>query len=515
MQTSDARASVNDVARAFGAVTLLAVVAYAGTRVLSALWTPASWAGPILVGLTLTSGLFLAAGVMRLATWRLCHDPRNALVGSALMVMGGLCLPLGGFARLFAAPEVAPLVSTSIRCVSAYLAMHLVLRALQVSEVADRDRPLHLLPRAAFLVVTVFSAMLALVHLAPTPAVLLDPDFVVPGAVLTSALALGWFWVSYRVAVSAHARQWARRAAPLFCGMGLHEALRGLDHGHSGSATLAGVLIATVMAALATRSALLDLDLAIRTDEHHQHDLSTALQLASGQADELSMWREQLTHDARNACAGLRAAITILDRYGDQVDPATAHDVRQAAAHEIGHLEHLLTWSAEAQVTEFSVLEVLERVAGAAAVLGTRVQVTGERVRATGRASDLEAALKNLVANARAHAPGSSVRLSARQEGAQVRITCSDDGPGVSSEVRAQAFVRGFRGEASSGSGLGLYAARELLREQGGDLVLGRPGRGAVLELTLPSSDPVVAGVSTMRVPAQRSRSTSVKELTA
>ena len=519
---------MSNVARACGAVALLTLVAYAVTRVVSVLWQPGSWSGPILVGLALTSGLFLAAGVMRLAMWRLCHDPRNALVGSALLVMGGLCLPLGGFARLFSSPELAPLISTSIRCVSAYVAMHLVLRALRITEVTDRDRPDHLLPRLALLVVAVFLAMLVLERLAPSPAALLGPGHVVPAALsvaLSVALAAGWFWVSYRVATSGHSRRWAGRAAPLFCGMGLHEALRGLDLGHLGSATLAGVLIATVMAALACRSALLDLDHAIRTDEHHQRDLSSALQQAHGQTDELTVWREQLTHDARNACAGLRAAITILDRYGDQVDPATAHDVRQAAAHEIGHLEHLLAWSADAAPTEFAVLEVLQRVAGGAAVLGTRVRVTGERVRATGRPGDLEAALKNLLANARAHAPGSLVQLSVEQVGDQVRITCSDDGPGVPADVRPHAFERGVRGQASPGSGLGLYAARQLLLEQGGDLVLGRPGQarsgpghsgqGTVLVLTLPSVDPLVAGVSTLRVPAQRTRSVVVKELTA
>jgi two-component system OmpR family sensor kinase len=117
------------------------------------------------------------------------------------------------------------------------------------------------------------------------------------------------------------------------------------------------------------------------------------------------------------------------------------------------------------------------------------------------------AVLKNLLVNVRTHAPGSAVRLWVTAHGETVRIVCSDDGPGFDPEVAARAFERGFRGHASQGSGLGLHGARQLMREQGGDLELGLPSPGATLVLTLPAA-PARPQVPALRlVPAQRTSS--------
>ena len=62
---------------------------------------PMSLARPTVVVLAMASAFFLASGVLRLARWRIAAEPHSALAGAALLVMGGLCLPLGGLALLF------------------------------------------------------------------------------------------------------------------------------------------------------------------------------------------------------------------------------------------------------------------------------------------------------------------------------------------------------------------------------------------------------------------------------
>ena len=65
-------------------------------------------------------------------------------------------------------------------------------------------------------------------------------------------------------------------------------------------------------------------------------------------------------------------------------------------------------------------------------------------------------------------------------------ITITDHGPGVPDEDRERLFGRFERGAgrpSGEGSGLGLYASRELCRAMGGDLELepAEPGRGREL----------------------------------
>ncbi len=447
--------------------------------------------------LATASGLFVAAGVLRLVSWRLERRSHGALVGMALVLMGGACLPLGGFARLFASPEHAPVVSLTTRAVGSLIVMALLVRALTAGEGPGRARPSRLLPVLLGLVVATFLLVLAVSHLVPQQVVLLRPA-------LAGMLALGWCAVALRTDRQRPVSPWAGRAAPLFVGMASAEVLRALDRGRIDSWTLSSVLVCAGVATLALRSALVDLDEVVSTDEDHRSRLSAALDRASGTADELAGWREQLTHDARNACAGLRAAMDVLERYAGRVDPATTERLRLAAVEEIGHLEHLLDRAADQPCERFDVTQVVRTVAESARTLGSDVTVIGECAEAVGRPGDVAAVLRNVLVNARTHAAGSSVEIRVAVHAGVVRVVCCDDGPGISPEIADHAFERGIRGGTSPGSGLGLYGARALMREQGGDLELGSPAPGATLVLSLPAaSAPSVQPVLRL-VPAQR-----------
>lgn len=102
-----------------------------------------------------------------------------------------------------------------------------------------------------------------------------------------------------------------------------------------------------------------------------------------------------------------------------------------------------------------------------------------------------------LLDNASKYSPaGTAVRVDARLEDARfVRVTVSDEGPGIPPELRERVFEKFFRipmRHASDprrvGVGLGLPIARRLVETQGGRIWIDAPqgGRGTTFVLTLP-----------------------------
>ena len=84
------------------------------------------------------------------------------------------------------------------------------------------------------------------------------------------------------------------------------------------------------------------------------------------------------------------------------------------------------------------------------------------------------------------------VEIGLDQASSRLRLTITDEGPGVAEVDRPRLFERFARGAERTpdeGSGLGLYVSRELCRAMSGDLFLEptSPGRGAALSIHLPA----------------------------
>jgi len=110
------------------------------------------------------------------------------------------------------------------------------------------------------------------------------------------------------------------------------------------------------------------------------------------------------------------------------------------------------------------------------------VRVENDGVKAiTFDRSHLSRVLANLVGNALRYCSGNegcvSVRVSSL-EGGKTSIAVGDDGPGIPAELRGQVFEPFFT-TRSSGTGLGLYIARELCEANGATLELLEEGPGA------------------------------------
>ncbi|MEL7248208.1 MAG: response regulator [Bacteroidota bacterium] len=105
-------------------------------------------------------------------------------------------------------------------------------------------------------------------------------------------------------------------------------------------------------------------------------------------------------------------------------------------------------------------------------------------------ADKVEKVLQNLMSNALKYsAPGSSVQFTARQEGDDLHLAVSDNGPGIPPEQKEQVFERfGARDEYRAQSiGIGLALSRQLAQRMDGDLsLLTTSPQGATFQLSLP-----------------------------
>ena len=104
-----------------------------------------------------------------------------------------------------------------------------------------------------------------------------------------------------------------------------------------------------------------------------------------------------------------------------------------------------------------------------------------------GAREDLEEMLGNLLDNAGKWA-AQAVRVEVAPLQGQLRITVSDDGPGLPAEQLERVLERGVRlDERASGSGLGLAIVADIAESYGGTLVLANGAPGLRATLTLPA----------------------------
>jgi two-component system sensor histidine kinase KdpD len=107
----------------------------------------------------------------------------------------------------------------------------------------------------------------------------------------------------------------------------------------------------------------------------------------------------------------------------------------------------------------------------------------------------IERVLANLLENESKYTPpGSTVTLSAEAVDDQLKVSVSDNGPGLPvgrEEAVFQKFTRGERESATPGVGLGLAICRAIIESHQGKITAAqRPGGGAVFTFTLPLGFP-------------------------
>jgi signal transduction histidine kinase len=431
----------------------------------------------------LGSGLFLTAGVLRMATWRMAGD--WAVARSALILLTlGTALPSASVLKLFVhdgsvVEQEAPVTR-----------LLLVVPVLLLAIGSRHDRRTRRLTAATF---AVFALAVPTVISAVADAPPEGQRHVLLWTGLETLVASGWAtlalqtWLGRDEASGPSARNTSRAPALGMVVMAAGEVLKawsvadaGAPHGLSAGFQLVAAGVAAVTAARGMWAAF-------HARSHDAEVASKALFETRGRLAEIERAQRERLHDARSAVLGVVGAARLLDGPQSSIDPAT---LRHMMTDELVRLHHLLEAEAE-PMSAFSPAEALRAVVLAHRVNGMDIATSWEAGPAFGLPRATATVLDNLLNNAHKHAPRARVSIACRPAGADIEITVTDDGPGIPACEQVTVLMPGVRGRDArgAGTGLGLYSAARMMSAQGGSLRLesGRPG-GTRVTLRLPAA---------------------------
>lgn len=245
-------------------------------------------------------------------------------------------------------------------------------------------------------------------------------------------------------------------------------------------------------ACLALTAVIWELRWTLKGQERHTLDLRSVVDDLHQQLQTERQGLEEQLHDLRNAVSGIRLADATLRRAAARLDGETRARLADTLTAELSRLQALIEPDRALRLAPLSLEETLDPVLDTARTAGMDVDADVAGIAVVADRDALSQVLQNMLANARRYAPGSPVSVRAGLHPDGVRIKVSDEGPGVPGDERDTIFERGVRGSSAGdvpGSGLGLYVARRLMEEMGGDLYLEeRPAGGACFVLQLPAS---------------------------
>jgi len=218
-----------------------------------------------------------------------------------------------------------------------------------------------------------------------------------------------------------------------------------------------------------------------------------------------------LSHELCTPLATIRGSASVMDTMPVVRQDDRLHTLVEAISDEAAHLDGFIQNLLNAtKVTAGGVAPHLEwaelRDIVNAAIKG-RARRLSSHVIEMAFAEDLplvnvdsgliEEACGQLLENAAKYSPsGSRISISARAEQAQVVLSISDQGVGITTEEQQQLGRRSFRGQRHQGvpgSGLGFWIASTFVRANGGtvDIASKGQGQGTTASIALPGSPPM------------------------
>jgi signal transduction histidine kinase len=215
-----------------------------------------------------------------------------------------------------------------------------------------------------------------------------------------------------------------------------------------------------------------------------------------------------VSHELRTPVAALHAQLENL--VDGVVDPSPA--TLNTALIQTERLSRLISYlldlsrleagAASLHVAEIDLIEFLDDAVGALTMLDAGknidfvVDVEPEDLTITSDPERLRQIVTNLVQNSIRHSPyGGKVAVVAREEGEEIVLEFTDDGPGISKEDRERIFQRFTRGgtnnftvnhPTSGGTGIGLAIVRWAVDLHGGTVCALDSVHGARIEVRLP-----------------------------
>jgi PAS domain S-box-containing protein len=213
-----------------------------------------------------------------------------------------------------------------------------------------------------------------------------------------------------------------------------------------------------------------------------------------------------ISHELRTPMAAVYGAAETLLRRADEITPEQSRQLVEMIAAQASRLsqiteEVLLTNQLDrgelrVEHEPVDVADVVRRTIEAMESQLTEpveidVDVSPELGAASADPDRIQQVMVNLLDNAVKYG-GSPVRVRVESVDGHVRISVADSGPGIAADDRERIFEKFYRSDPQharvpSGTGLGLYISRELVRRMGGRLdVTSAPGSGATFVVELP-----------------------------
>ena len=223
---------------------------------------------------------------------------------------------------------------------------------------------------------------------------------------------------------------------------------------------------------------------------------------------------DSLSHDLRTPLSSIAGAATSLRALGDKMSPSERLELLSSIEDETARLARFVANLLDMSRIEAGGLKVNRDLVSIAdvvqgAVERSRKAFPGQPVRVSlapnlpfvrGDDKLLEQVLFNLLDNAHKYAGDGGAIVHARQEGAEVVISVTDEGPGVKPGELERIFEKFYRGGRpdgrKAGTGLGLSISRRLVEAMGGAIVAQSPAvrrRGTRIVIRLPVAQPTPA----------------------
>jgi signal transduction histidine kinase len=214
-----------------------------------------------------------------------------------------------------------------------------------------------------------------------------------------------------------------------------------------------------------------------------------------------------VSHELRTPLTCIKSSVDMLQNTLDRDIPEVKRELLDTIGHHTGRLEDLVEDLLDATRLEAGQLTLSPQLTDLRRVVERTVSAFAPLVKNKGQVFELhlpevldpvqldrrriEQVLTNLISNAhRFAAKGGHIGVSLTSENDHLRLTVSDDGPGISRDEQDRIFDKFYvvtDGRGLAGVGLGLYIARQLVElHQGRIWVESEPGKGSSFHFTIP-----------------------------
>lgn len=245
----------------------------------------------------------------------------------------------------------------------------------------------------------------------------------------------------------------------------------------------------------------------VATALHHAELYSRAVETADELArlDELRRdFVSMVSHELRSPMTVVAGISDLLQKRADSLSEENRHDLIETLGRESRRLTKLVSEVLDVESIEQGLVSMLpakvdvaelarESVKDAGRVERTNLVLVDADTTVIADRDRVKQVMLNLLSNAIKFSPEKTeVTVEVLPEQSGVRVSISDEGPGMTDDEVARLFQRFSRisrtGSSQPGSGLGLYLSKVLVEKHGGRIwVDTKPGAGSTFSFWLPS----------------------------